>query len=71
MALESFGLGGDKATADRLFHLYDWRQKRNVNFQVTYSVHTNQRISFNVNEYAGVCMCAALWYTMQGTLTRV
>lgn len=33
-ALVSFGLGGDNATADRLFNLYDWRQSKTVNFQV-------------------------------------
>lgn len=33
-ALVSFGLGGDNATADRLFNLYDWRQSKRVNFQV-------------------------------------
>lgn len=33
-ALVSFGLGGDNATADCLFNLYDWRQSKRVNFQV-------------------------------------
>lgn len=33
-AVESFGLGGDKANADRLFKAYDWRQNGSVQFQV-------------------------------------
>ena len=34
-AMESFGLGGDKASADRLYKIYDWRQTGTIDFQVT------------------------------------
>lgn len=34
-AMESFGLGGDKASADRLYKIYDWRQNGSIPFQVT------------------------------------
>eukprot|EP00904_Undaria_pinnatifida_P010728 jgi/Undpi1/6786/HiC_scaffold_21.g09263.m1 len=40
-AVESFGLGGDKANADRLFKAYDWRQNGSVQFQELMETITN------------------------------
>lgn len=51
-ALSSFGLTDDKAAVDKLFSLYDWRQARQVAFQVSHSRRGVDRVASAVDAEA-------------------